>query len=98
MNLNDLANLGQIVGALGVIITLIYLAIQIRGNTKVASARARHALSEFVLRISIFRAEHADRLAKLESGAELTDGDRYFPVLEPCPIAASCRDLFSSSP
>jgi hypothetical protein len=26
----------------------------------------------------LFRAEHADRFAKLESGAELTDGDRQF--------------------
>src|SRR5438105_8790816 len=59
-------------------ITLVYLAVQIRGNTRVASAQARHAISEFVLRISIFRAEHADRLAKIESGAELTDGDRQF--------------------
>ena len=49
MNLNDLANLGQIVGAIGVMITLIYLAIQIRGNTRVASAQARHAISEFVM-------------------------------------------------
>jgi hypothetical protein len=78
MNLGDLANLGQIVGAIGVMATLVYLAIQIRGNTRVTSAQARHAISEFVLRISIFRAEHADRLAKLESGAELTDGDRQF--------------------
>jgi hypothetical protein len=78
MNLNDLANLGQIIGAIGVMITIVYLAVQIRGNTKVASAQARHAISEFVLRISIFRAEHADRFAKLESGAELTDGDRQF--------------------
>ena len=80
MNLGDLANLGQIVGAIGVMITLVYLAIQIRGNTKVASAQARHAISEFVLRISIFRAEHADRLAKLESGAELTIGIVSFSV------------------
>jgi hypothetical protein len=78
MTLGDLANLGQIIGAIGVMITLVYLAVQIRGNTKVVSAQARHAISEFVLRISIFRAEHADRLAKLESGAELTDGDRQF--------------------
>ena len=78
MNLNDLANLGQIVGAIGVMITLVYLAVQIRGNTRVASAQARHALSEFVLRISIFQAEHADRFAKLESGVELTAGDRHF--------------------
>ncbi|HXA10128.1 MAG TPA: hypothetical protein VNW28_09105 [Chthoniobacterales bacterium] len=78
MNLADLANLGQVVGAIGVIITLVYLALQIRGSTKVASAQARHSLSEFILRISIFRAEHADRFAKLESGVELTAGDRYF--------------------
>src|SRR5438067_5121234 len=78
MNFSDLANLGQIIGAIGVMITLVYLAIQIRGNTRVVSAQARHALSEFVLHISIFRAEYADRFAKLESGAELTDGDRQF--------------------
>jgi hypothetical protein len=78
MNLNDVANISQIVAAIGVVVSIIYLAVQIRGNTKVARAQARHAISEFVLRISIFRAEHADRLAKLESGAELTDGDRQF--------------------
>src|ERR1700747_1263973 len=78
MNLNDLANIAQIVAAVGVVVSLIYLAVQIRGNTKVASAQARHSISEFVLRISIFRAEHADRFAKLESGTELTEGDRQF--------------------
>src|ERR1700757_5299328 len=78
MNLNDLANLAQIVAAVGVMVSLIYLAVQIRGNTKVAGARARHALSDFALRFSIFRAEHADRFARLESGIELTDGDRVF--------------------
>ncbi len=59
-------------------ITLVYLAIQVRDNTKIVSAQTRHALSEFVLRISIFRVEHGDRFAKLESGTELTDGDRQF--------------------
>jgi hypothetical protein len=78
MNLSDLANLAQIIAAAGVVISLVYLALQIRGNTKVASAQARHALSEFALQFSIFRAEHADRFAKLESGAELTEGDRQF--------------------
>jgi hypothetical protein len=34
MNLNDLANLGQVIGAIGVMITLVYLAIQIRGKTE----------------------------------------------------------------
>jgi len=33
MNLNDLANLGQIIGALAVVISLFYVASQIRQNT-----------------------------------------------------------------
>ena len=78
MSLNDLANIGQVVGAIAVVVSLVYLAVQIRGSTKVASAQARHAISDFVLRISIFRAEHADRFAKLARGAELTEGDREF--------------------
>ena len=34
MNLNDLANLGQIIGALAVVVSLIYVAHQIRQNTR----------------------------------------------------------------
>jgi hypothetical protein len=37
MTLSDLANLSQIIAAAGVVISLLYLAIQIRGNTKVVS-------------------------------------------------------------
>ncbi|HXY30511.1 MAG TPA: hypothetical protein VEI06_07355 [Gemmatimonadaceae bacterium] len=78
MTLTDLANIAQIVAAVGVVISLLYLAQQIRGSTKVASAEARHSIAEFALRLSIFRAEHADRFAKLESGSDLTAGDRQF--------------------
>jgi len=35
MNLSDLANLGQIIGALAVVISLFYVAHQIRQNTRV---------------------------------------------------------------
>jgi len=34
MNLEDLGNLGEFIGAVGVIVTLIYLALQVRQNTK----------------------------------------------------------------
>ena len=34
MNLNDLANLGQIIGAVAVVISLFYVAYQIRQNTR----------------------------------------------------------------
>ena len=39
MHLNDLANIGQIVGAIAVVISLIYVALQIRQNTKCNSRR-----------------------------------------------------------
>jgi hypothetical protein len=52
MNLSDLANLSQIIAAVGVVISIVYLAVQIRGNTKVVSAQARHSLSEFALHFS----------------------------------------------
>src|SRR4030095_2776191 len=42
MRLNDLANLGQIIGAIAVVISLIYVALQIRQNTNaVRSATAQ---------------------------------------------------------
>jgi len=46
MNLNDVANLGQIIGALAVMISLFYVASQIRQNTNaVRSATSRRCTS-----------------------------------------------------
>jgi hypothetical protein len=56
MNWEAIAAISQIVAAIGVIITLVYLAVQVRGSTKVASAQARHSISEFVLRSGRIRA------------------------------------------
>ena len=48
MNLNDLANLGQIIGALAVVISLFYVASQIRQNTNaVRSATAQSVHEHF---------------------------------------------------
>jgi hypothetical protein len=47
MSLNDLANLGQVIGALAVVISLIYVAFQIRQNTNAirsATTQTVHAL------------------------------------------------------
>ena len=42
MSLNDLANIGQVIGALAVVISLIYVAFQIRQNTSaIRSATAQ---------------------------------------------------------
>ena len=46
MNLNDLANLGQIVGALAVVVSLIYVAYQIRQNTNAVRSATAQAVHE----------------------------------------------------
>ena len=48
MNLNDLANIGQVIGAIAVVISLIYVALQIRQNTNaVRSATAQTVHEHF---------------------------------------------------
>ncbi|MDA1370631.1 MAG: hypothetical protein O2971_07705 [Proteobacteria bacterium] len=78
MNWDALGAIAEVIGGLGVILTLVYLAIQIRGSNRVASAQSRHAMSEFALNVSKFRAEHADRIARVNSDGDLTDGDKEF--------------------
>ncbi|NKB33665.1 MAG: hypothetical protein GKR91_11260 [Pseudomonadales bacterium] len=46
MNWDAIGAIGEILGAIGVIVTLAYLAIQIRHNTKVARAATRQAISD----------------------------------------------------
>ena len=60
MNWNAIGAVGEIVGALAVFLTLVYLAMQIRQNTKAIQASANHASVSEVnqVRTSIF--ENAD--------------------------------------
>jgi hypothetical protein len=46
MNLNDLANLGQIIGAVAVVVSLIYVAYQIRQNTNAVRAATAQSVHE----------------------------------------------------
>ena len=48
MMLEDLGNLGEFVGAVGVIVSLIYLSLQIRSNTKAVKVSAYQQHSAFV--------------------------------------------------
>ena len=78
MNWEAVSAIAELIGVIGIIVSLVYLSMQIRDSNRVASAQARQSMSEFVMSISTFRSEHADRYAKLESGAELSDGDLLF--------------------
>lgn len=78
MTIQDYSAVGEMVAAIGVVISLIYLAVQVRQSNRVNQAEARHAISEFALAFSTFNAEHADRLVRVHGGGELSEGDRLF--------------------
>ena len=46
MNLTDLANIGQVIGAIAVVISLIYVALQIRQNTNAVRAATVQSVHE----------------------------------------------------
>ena len=74
MNWDAIGAIGEIIGALAVVITLAYLAIQIRQNTKVAQASTRQGVTNSAMEGGKFIAECPDIavfLQKLNSGEEL---------------------------
>ena len=78
MNWEAVGAVAESIGGLGVILTLVYLALQIRGSNRVARAQSRQSMTEFAMGISRFRAEHADRYAKIGTAEELSAGDKEF--------------------
>ena len=78
MNWDAVGAIAEGIGGLGVILTLVYLSLQIRGSNRVARAQSRHSMSEFAMGISRFRAEHADRYARIATGEDLSPGDKTF--------------------
>jgi hypothetical protein len=78
MNWDAIGAVAEAIGGLGVILTLVYLSLQIRGSNRVAKAQSRQSMTEFAMGISRFRAEHADRYAKIISGEVLSAGDKEF--------------------
>ena len=78
MNLEQSVQIAELIAAVAVVISIAYLGVQVRQGTRVNSAAARHAISHFALEFTMFKAEHADRLARVTSDVELSDGDLTF--------------------
>ena len=87
MSLEDLGNIGEFVAAVAVVVSLIYLAVQIRQNTRSVRMASHHAvMSEFRTNIRVLTQdpelasayqvglEHPDQLSE-------TDRARFGPVL-----------------
>ena len=60
MNWEAIGAVGELVGGVGVILTLVYLAVQIRQNTAMMTAQTVQASIDATQRVLLFRAEHPD--------------------------------------
>ncbi len=73
-----LGNYGEFVGSVGVVVTLVYLAVQIRTNTRTtranASFQATHSWAEVTQRLSELPDQHL-KLLQAAFSAETTGGD-----------------------
>lgn len=78
MNLENIVLISELLASIAVVITLVYLAKQVRQSTRVNRAASRHSLSHFALELTKFRAEHSDRWEKVMKEKELSDGDIEF--------------------
>ena len=53
MTLEELGNLGEAIGAVGVIFSLVYVAIQIRQQNKIAKAQFGNSLTQRLYDLSL---------------------------------------------
>lgn len=80
MTLENWAYIAEIIGAIAVVASLLYVGIQIRDSNRVNQANARHNISEFVLQVPLFNASQADRIAaiqeKIDAGGALSAAEQ----------------------
>lgn len=80
MSLRDLGNIGEFVGAMGVVVSLVYLAIQIRHNTRAVRASSFHGVTNSfnLLNAAIAGDESLARIVRIGSKglSDLTEDER----------------------
>ncbi len=75
MTLQDLGDLGDLIGGVAVVITLIYLAAQIRQNTALITAQTVQASVDATQRVLLLRAENMPLRAVLRKARRNEDLD-----------------------
>lgn len=76
VTLQDLGNIGEFVGAVGVVVSLVYLAVQIRQNTKATRANSVQDLTENINKA-------AEKLIEPENAELYLRGIRSYATLTP---------------
>jgi hypothetical protein len=80
MNWDAIGAIGEIAGAIAVVLSLMYLATQIRQNTKVAQSNTRQGVTNSAMIGGQMLAENRDLasfLLKLNSGEELESHELF---------------------
>ncbi len=78
MDLTQLANLGEFIGGVAVLVTLIYLALQVRQNTKAVSAATFHAVASETSKLVTRATESSELIALL--GTAFTKPEELAPL------------------
>ena len=80
MSLDDLGNIGELVAAIGVIVSLIYLAVQIRQNTKTVRTSTYQAVLDYSNRVQelVLSNPNLERIWRVgrRDPTQLTDDER----------------------
>ncbi len=87
MSIIELGAIGELVGGAAVIVTLIFIAIQIRQNTLLMRGTIRQQLTTASQENMYHWAELSDLGIKLQSGADLELGEQHR-------LTQTCRALF----
>ena len=72
MNLQDLGNVSQFIGGIAIVISLVYLAIQVRQNTSVHSSAAWHQAAEQIWLFNSAVMQSADMARIMFAGMRAT--------------------------
>jgi hypothetical protein len=75
MSLQDWAAVGEIVGAIAVVVTLIYLAVQIRNGNRATRVATIQSALESEIHVSSIFATYADTWETVVTGMPLADGE-----------------------
>lgn len=78
MDLEQAYYLGELIGVIAIVGSLVFVGLQMRQTNRVNIAGARHSMSEFALKLISLQAEHADRLAHISDAETLSSGDIIF--------------------
>jgi hypothetical protein len=69
MTLGELSDLAQVIGAIGIIVSILYLAVQIRQNTRALRLSVHHAMSDAHSHYLTLIAQDADLARLYRAGA-----------------------------